>query len=160
MATDSTVRHVPRHEYDVVVQQLAAANAQVEALTKEIGRLAELVAKGNEQFTELTAIAQRKKRGKRKSPPKPPDPPPSLDDDGRAAFADRPAAPKLPPKKKQKPTGRKPVPEHLEAEEHTLRPDTCGKCGGRNLKGVDVVVETKLHTVKEHQRRRVVRRET
>jgi len=172
VATLSTADPVPRQAHDAVVlqfaaarEQLAAANAQIEALTKEIGRLAELVAKGNEQITELTAIAMRKKRGARKSPAKPPEPPPSLDDKARAAFADRPAAPELPKKKKKakkkrKPTGRKAVPEHLEAEEHSLHPDVCGECGGHNLEGVDVVVETKLHTVKQHLRRRVVRRQT
>jgi len=161
----STVDAVPREAHDAVLLQLAAAHAQIEALTREVGRLAELVAKGNEQNAELLAIAMRKKRGKRKSPAKAPEPPPSLDEEARAAFGDRPAAPELPPKKKpknkkRKPTGRKAVPEHLEAEEHTLHPDACAKCGRHNLKGVDVVVETKLHTVKEHLRRRVVRRET
>ena len=65
--------------------QLAAARAQNDALTKEVGRLAELVARGNEQVAELLAIAQRKKRGKRKSSPTPPEPPPSLDAEARSA---------------------------------------------------------------------------
>ena len=82
-----------------MVLQLAAGHGQIEALTKEIGRLAALVAKGNEQITELMAIAMRNKRGERKSPAKPPESPPSLDDEARVAFVDRPAAPDLPQKK-------------------------------------------------------------
>lgn len=156
--------HVPRREHDAVLGQLAAAHAQIDALTREVGRLAELVARSNEQVAELLAIAQRKKRGKRKEP-KPPKPPPSLDAEARGAFADRPAPPELPKKeagkkKKRKPTGRKAVPEHLVAEEHALRPDTCSSCGGHELDVIGEVVEIKLHTVKEHQRRRVVRRKT
>lgn len=142
--------------------QRDAADARTSELTAEVGRLATLVAKGNERVAELLAIAQRKKRGKRKTP-KPPEPPPDLDDHARAAFADRPQAPEPPPKnkpvkKKQRPTGRKPVPEHLQAEEHTVGPTACSCCGGTDLKIIDEEVETKLTVVKEHQRRRVVRR--
>src|SRR5690606_6227755 len=59
-----------------------------------------------------------------------------------------------------RPTGRKPLPSHLEAEEHVLRPDCCQHCGGLELDVVDEVIEEKLHVVKEHQRRRVVKRTT
>ena len=145
--------------------QLAAANGQITALTAEVGRLADLVAKSNDRITELFAIAQRKKSGGKKSADKPPEPPPSLDQDAKKAFEDRPNPPKLPKKKKPakqktKPTGRKPVPEHLEAEEHAVQPDVCSGCGGSDLEMVDEVVETKLHVIKEHMRRRVVRRKT
>jgi len=145
--------------------QLAAAGTRISELTVEIGRLAQLVAESNDRITELLAVAQRKKRGSQKRKPKEPKPPPSLDDKAQARFADRPVAPKLPAKKKKankkaRPTGRKPVPDHLTAEEHAVEPDVCGGCGGGDLETVDVVVETKLHVVKEHQRRRVVRRKT
>ncbi len=144
--------------------QLDAANAQITALTAEVGRLADLVAQGNDRITELLAIALRKKGGTRKTTAKPPEPPPSLDEDAKKAFKQRPKPPKAPrkkkkPKKKQKPTGRKPVPEHLEADKHTVTPDGCS-CGCTDLEWVDEVVETKLHVVKEHMRRRVVTRKT
>jgi hypothetical protein len=144
----------------------AAADARIAELTAEIARLGQLVAESNERITELLAIAQRKKRGRGKSKPdKPPEPPPSLDEQAQDAFANRPKPPVLPKKKKRKkkprrPTGRKRVPEHLAAEEHTVHADACEHCGGDDLEAVDEVVETKLHVVKEHQRRRVVRRKT
>lgn len=157
---------VPRREYEALRNQLAEANGHIAALTTEVGRLAELVAQGNERITELAAIAQRKKRSpKTTSAEKAPEPPPSLDDQAKKAFKNRPTPPKLPgkkkaPKKKSRPTGRKPLPDHLEAEEHAARPTECGCCGSGELEIVDEVVETKLHVVKEHIRKRVVRRKT
>ena len=157
---------VLRRDNEALRGQLAAANERVAALTVEVGRLADLVARGNDRITELLAIAQRNKRGARKDPPiKPPEPPPSVDEQTRKAFAQRPAPPKLPekkkpPKKPRRPTGRQPLPEHLDAEEHTVRPEVCGCCGADDFEIVDEVIETKLHVVKEHQRRRVVRRKT
>ena len=143
-------------------EQRDAQAARTSELTAELGRLAELVARSNERVAELLAIALRKKRGS-PTTPKPPAPPPDLDEEARAKFAGRPRAPEPPPKRKpgsekQKPTGRKPVPEHLAAVEHTVQPETCSCCGGTDLRIVDEVVETKLTVVKEHQRRRVVRR--
>ena len=52
------------------------------------------------------------------------------------------------------------MPPHLEAEEHNIRPDVCAHCGSSALDVADLLVEEKLHVVKEHQRRRVVRRTT
>jgi len=155
---------VPRELYDALQAQLAEANARIAELTAEVGRLAQAVAAGNERITELLAIANRKKRGTKRKPAKAPSPPPELDDGAKDAFNDRPVAPPLPKKDKRKkprrPTGRKAVPEHLKAEEHHLRPGACDGCGGSNLDDADVVEEVKLHTVKEHQRRRVVKRTT
>lgn len=104
-------------------------------------------------------------RKRKSAPAKPPEPPPDLDETAREAFLNRPTPPELPSKKKpakkkKRPTGRKRVPDHLIAEEHTVRPDSCGRCGHAGLDIVDEVVETKLHVVKAHQRRRVVRRKT
>ena len=137
---------------------------QIATLTTEVGRLAILVSQGNDRITELLAVVGRGKSRSTRRPPAPP-PPPSLDADARAAYLARPKAPPLPSKPKRdkkprRPTGRKAVPEHLPAEEHHLRPDACKRCGGVDLEVVDEVVETKLHVVKEHQRRRVVRRKT
>ena len=74
-----------------------------------------------------------------------PSPPPTLDDEARRAYENRPKAPARPkrekkPKTKQRPTGRKRVPEHLEAEEHTIKPEQCKECGGVDLELVDEVV--------------------
>jgi transposase len=152
--------------YAAVCAELATANARVGELTLEVRRLVEMVARGNERITELLAVAQRKKRGTRATPPaKPPTPAPAVDANARRGFEERPSPPTLPEKpprepKPRRPTGRKPVPEHLEAEEHTLKPDSCAHCGGHALEIVDQVVETKLHVVKEHQRRRIVTRKT
>jgi len=154
-----------RRDAEFLRAQLSESNARVAELTAEIRRLTDLVAKGNERVAELLAIAQRKKRGSSKSTDKEPEPPPHLDDDARAAFNKRPKPPKLPPKRKKRkkatrPTGRKPLPDHIPAEEHHRRPESCEHCGGGDLEAVDEVVEIKLHTVKEHIRRRIVRRQT
>jgi transposase len=157
---------VHRRDYELVCGQLEAANARVAELTAEVGRLAELVAQSNDRITELLAIAQRKKGGgKKPAAQKPAEPPPSLGQQAQEAFNKRPAPPKLPKKKKPakkktKPTGRKSLPDHLEAEEHTVRPEGCSSCGCSDLEIVDEVVEVKLHVVKQHMRKRVVRRKT
>ncbi len=129
---------------------------RVTELVTELGRL-------NERVSELLAIAQRKQR---KPPPdKAPAPPPNVEAEARRAFEDRPKAPpkpivERPPKTRAKPTGRAPIPSHLEAEQHELRPEVCADCGGTALDVADRIVEEKLHVVKEHQRRRVVHRYT
>ena len=127
----------------------------VAALTKQLAKL-------NERVDELLAVAQRKQR--KPSEPKP-TPSPNVDAAAKAAFDDRPPAPPKPvmekaAKRKASPTGRQALPQHLEAEEHALRPERCDSCGGVQLEVAEELVEEKLHVVKEHQRRRVVRRTT
>ena len=144
-------------------QQAATSAAQLDRLIAINAELTREVARLNERVGELLAVAQRRQRPA--APPATPPPPPTFDAATARAFADRPAPPPVPPKikpapKPRRPTGRKPLPTHLEAEEHALRPDTCGHCGGHALDAADVVLEEKLHVVKEHQRRRVVRRTT
>lgn len=144
-------------------QENAALRAQLAQLVSSNATLTETVAKLNERVAELLAIAQRKQR---KPPaPRPPEPPPTVEGDAKLAFESRPKPPDLPPKTKEKkprppPTGRKALPKHLLAEDHALRPDECAHCGSTALDAVDVVEEEKLHVVKEHQRRRVVKRTT
>lgn len=145
---------------------------ELEALRKEnaeqrsqIARLIDQIARLNERVSELLAVARRKQRKVSAPTDKPPAPPPILDEEARRSFEDRPKAPEkppaeTPPKKKSRPTGRKRISGHLEAEEHTLRPDSCAECGDTALDVVDELIEEKLHVVKEHQRRRVVRRYT
>ena len=110
-------------------QKLAAVAAMAEenaALRAQITDLVATVAKLNDRIGELLAIAQRKQR--KPSTPKPPGSPRVVPQAAQAAFEARPVAPARPPdeepkKKRPPPTGRKPVPAHLEADEHTLRPD-------------------------------------
>lgn len=141
----------------------ARQRAELAGLRAQVAELMECVARLNERVGELLAIAQRKHR---KPPaPKAPEPPPTLEGDAKQSFESRPKPPELPSKTKDKkprppPSGRKPLPKHLEADEHKLRPTRCEHCGGTALDAADEVVEEKLHVVKEHQRRRVVRRIT
>jgi len=142
------------------VAQLLSTNV---ALLSTNQHMVSQLAKLNERLAELLAIANRKRR---KAPePKTPPPAPDVPAEAQAAFDARPTPPSLPektkaPKSKQRPSGRKPLPEHLPLEEHRFRPDVCEHCGGTTLDLVDEVVEEKLHVVKEHQRRRRVTRAT
>ena len=142
---------------------VAALQRENAELRGQVSELVQQLAKLNERVAELLAIAQRKQR----KPPaeKPPVAPPSVDGDAKRAFEERPKAPEKPAEKEKvkspaKPTGRKSVPSHLEAEEHAFRPDACAHCGSAALDAADEIIEEKLHVVKEHQRRRVVRRTT
>jgi len=150
----------------------AAQRAQLTSMaahfTDVIDQLTQQIAQLNERVAELLAVAQRRQRKvgtKSDSPPPSPATPSTLPEDQRRAFDERPKPPALPSKppkekKPRRPSGRKPLPSHLEAEETVLRPDTCAKCGGTELDAAEELVEEKLHVVKEHQRRRVVRRTT
>jgi transposase len=141
----------------------AALRTQIAGFVAQIAGFGEQIAKLNDRVAELLAIAQRKQR--RPSAPAAPAASMTMDGATKAAFDERPAPPALPDKPKKaprtvKPSGRKPLPAHLPLEEHALRPDQCAQCGGTQLDVVDEVVEEKLHVVKEHQRRRVVKRTT
>jgi transposase len=136
------------------VSEFETLRRENEELRRQIAQLIAELARLNERVSELLAVAQRKQRKA-----------PTDEDEARRAFEDRPKAPEKPTperptKAKTSPTGRKPIPSHLEAEEHELRPDACGECGATALDLVDEMVEEKLHVVKEHQRRRVVHRYT
>jgi len=144
-------------------QENAALRAQLAQVVSSNATLMETIAKLNERVAELLAIAQRRQR--KPSPPKAPEPPPAVEGEAKLAFEARPKPPALPPKTKEKkprppPTGRKALPRHLPVEEHVLKPDACAHCGSTDLDAADVVEEEKLHVVKEHQRRRVVKRTT
>jgi transposase len=143
----------------------AALRAQLIEVLATNAKLVAEIAKLNDRVAELLAIAQRKQRKKSEPTQKSPEPPPALDAEAQKVFDERPTPPELPEKTKRtkgrtRRTGRNALPSHLEAEEHRLRPDSCEHCGGTDLGAADEVVEEKLHVVKEHQRRRVVRRIT
>ena len=144
-------------------QENATLRAQLAQSVTSIAKLTEMVAKLNERVAELLAVAQRKQR--KPSPPKPAEPPPSVEGDAKLAFESRPKPPELPTKTKEKqprppPTGRKALPKHLPLDAHSLKPEECAHCGSTALDVADVVEEEKLDVVKEHQRRRVVKRTT
>ncbi len=147
------------------MHEVAALRSENAELRGQLAQLVVTIAKLNERLAELLAVAQRKQR---KAPAaKPPEPPPVVEGDAKQAFETRPRPPALEPKTKTKttkprppPTGRKALPAHLPTEEHSLRPEACGHCGSAALDAAEELVEEKLHVVKEHQRRRVVRRTT
>lgn len=142
----------------------AAQRAQIAELVATNAKLTDSIARLTERVDELLAAVKRK--GRRPEPTnKAVLPPPTLGADERRAFEDRPKPPTKPSTEKPQgkrppPTGRKPIPQHLEAESHELRPAACASCGGAELDVVDTLVEEKLHVVKEHVRRRVVTRTT
>ena len=143
----------------------AVQRAQIAELVSSNAMLLGEMAKLNERVAELLAIAQRKQRKTATPSEKKPEPPPMIGADAQQAFEARPTPPALPEKtktpKSPKRTGRNPIPQHLEAEDHHQpRPDQCEHCGGTKLGVADEIVEEKLHVVKEHQRRRRVARPT
>jgi hypothetical protein len=90
---------VLRQQYDALLrdhaalrEQLAVANARIGALTTEIGRLAEAVARSNDRIGELVSLAQNKRRPAGSSPPSP-SPPSDISEAAQNAFANRPVAP-------------------------------------------------------------------
>jgi transposase len=152
-------------EIKTLRKQLSEVLARLDAALAQNTQLAAQLAKLNERVAELLPIAKRKKSKQRPAAPTSQTPPPMLDAAAQKTFDERPRPPvkpdkPAPSKRTTKPSGRKPVPSHLEAETHELRPDVCAGCGSAKLDVVDEVLEEKLHVVKEHQRRRVVRRKT
>lgn len=152
-----------REELASLRDALVQANARGDELLAMVKALTDAVAKGNDRIAELLVIAQRKKA--RPAPaPKAPEPPPVVGDEARAAFDARPTPPTPPgdlfdhPKPKQRPTGRKPLPEHLDAEVSTVYPERC-PCGCDRFDWVDEVLEEKLD-IRAHQRKRVTHRKT
>lgn len=150
-------------EVESLREQLRQVLARLDQTLAANAALALQVAKLNERIGELLPAAQRKQR--KPTPEKPPAAPAALAEEAKKAFDARPQPPakpieNAPEKARALPTGRKAVPEHLEAEEHELKPDACAHCGGKALDVADEVLEEKHHVVKEHQRRRVVRRKT
>ena len=148
-----------RAELVALREQAKVSGERIAELTAQVGRLTEVVAAGNDRIAELAAAANRK----RKTPPAPTPKAPPVS--ATLAPEDRPRPPVIPPKvkparKPRRPTGRKPLPDHLEADESRVLPPCCGNCNSDDLVVVGEVVEEKLTVVSAHQRRRVVHRVT
>lgn len=154
-----------REMLDRLTMELATSNARNAELVAKIDALTDAMAKGNERITELLAIARRKKKpSSRAAASAPAEAPPALSETTKTAFDERPTPPAPRgamvdhPRPKQRPTGRKPLPAHLPADETTVRPVRCA-CGCESFDIVDEVTEEKLD-VRSHQRRRVTHRKT
>ncbi|MCB9508470.1 MAG: IS66 family transposase [Myxococcales bacterium] len=139
---------------DEEADALRAENARLHArLAEMIDQLARLT----DRVAELTAIVGRKARKGR-------EPAPSTDLSSSTLPGDRPAPPPLPPvldkeKAPIRPTGRQPLPEHLEVVSESHRPDVCRHCGAGDLRVIGEERVDKLDTVREHLRtRRIVRK--
>ena len=108
-------------ELEALRKENAEQRKQISQLIAELARL-------NERVAELLAIAQRKQRKQPAPITALPATPPIVEGEARRAFEERPKAPEKPaanrtPKKKSRPTGRKPLPSHLEAEKHRSSSD-------------------------------------
>jgi transposase len=165
-------------EVRVLREQLAVANAELAGLRALLAQVQEQtvaanrrgdellaqVAKANDRIEELLAVVTRKKAARK--PAKPPEPvaPPNVGEEARRTFEDRPRPPEPAgpfvdhPKPKQRPTGRKRLPETLPTDETTLWPERCD-CGCQDFEWVDEVVEEKLQ-ISAHVRRKVTHRKT
>jgi transposase len=140
-----------------------ALRAQVAQLLSTNQQMVSQLARLSERLDEMLAAARRK--GRKGTAEKKTLPAPVVAAEAQQAFEARPIPPVLPEKPKalagkRRPSGRKPLPDHLPVDEHRFRPDVCEHCGGGKLDVVDEVVEEKLDVVKEHQRRRRVVRVT
>jgi len=150
-------REVDTLRRQMVMMQDEQRTMQAELMTE--------LAKANERIAELLVLVERRKRRPtKKTAERAADPPPELTDEQRSAFEDRPTPPEprgTPhnhPRPKQRPTGRKRLPESLPADVSERRPERC-PCGCGDFTWVDEVVEEKLD-VQAHQRRRITHRRT
>ena len=133
---------------------LRAENAQLRA---QLSELLQKFATLTDRVAELTAVVSRKKRSGR-----------AAEEPGTlstvALPADRPPPPSLPPAPEPeatavKPSGRQPLPEHLDVVSESYRPDACKHCGANQLRVIGEETVDKLDTVREHLRvRRIVRK--
>lgn len=135
-----------------LLAQLRERDARIAELTEALARLTDRV-------EELLAVVGRQasaRQAKKEAESAPPSPP-ELDDEARAAYANRPKPPEPKPKpektpKKRASAGRNKLPESLPRDHTELKPESCPECGSRDLVVVKRYTEEKLHIVREHQR--------
>lgn len=147
-------------------EKLDDAAARNTELLAQLSLLTQEVAKSNDRIRELTAAVDRHRRKKTEwRAEAPPSPPPDVDAATRKAFEDRPnpPAPLGPvndrPRQKQRPTGRRPLPD-LPIDETLVEPGPC-PCGCQRFDRIDEEVEDKLDirvTKRIRRTRRVVGR--
>ena len=147
-------------------QKLDAADVRVTELLAQLTLLTQEVAKSNDRIRELTAAVDRHRRKKaERKAEAPPAPAPAVDDTAQKAFEDRPIPPASlgpvhdRPRQKQRPTGRKPLPD-LPVDEKVVEPGPC-PCGCERFERIDEEVEDKLDirvTKRIRRTRRVVGR--
>lgn len=114
-------------EFEALRKENAEQRRQLARLEEQNARLIEQLARLNERVAELLAIAQRKQRGPSAAIVPAPAAPPVVEGEEQRAFEARPKAPEKSAaepaaKKKAKPTERKPLPSHLEAESMSSAP--------------------------------------
>ena len=134
----------------------AALRVQLAELTQAVARLSAQVA---------TLLERRKKK---ETPPAKPvvevlaDPGVIATDIAEpAVLPERPVPPSVPeaakPEKKPvRPSGRRVVPDHLEANTETHKPSMCTHCGGDSLRIVGEELTQQIDTIREHLRRREI----
>ena len=152
-------------EYDELWELFLAKEREVAELRGQMATMLAELAKANERIAQLLVLVERgKRRTPKKKAKRSPDPPPELTEEQRNAFDQRPTPPDPRghlhdhPRPKQRPTGRKALPDSLPAVLSERYPDRC-PCGCTDFTWVDEVIEEKLH-VQAHQRRRITHRHT
>lgn len=134
----------------VLRSELAASRAQVADLAQQLAKLTDRIA-------ELTALVGRNARKRRPAIP-------ATEPSSSTLPTERPIPPPLPPvpekvKAAVVPTGRLPLPEHLDVVSESHRPDVCRHCGTGELRVIGEEQVDKLDTIREHLRtRRIIRK--
>ena len=115
--------------------QLAESRASEAALRAQLTELTRAVTRLTEQVALLLA-----RRAKKAKAPVPAAPGPSADEsvpaDGLPARPQPPTIPEKPDKVvlPVRPSGRRPIPEHLGVDAESHRPSMCVHCGGKDLR--------------------------
>lgn len=139
--------------------QLAESRASEAALRAQLTELTRAVTRLTEQVALLLA-----RRAKKAKAPVPAAPGPSADEsvpaDGLPARPQPPTIPEKPDKVvlPVRPSGRRPIPEHLGVDAESHRPSMCVHCGGKDLRIVGEEITNQIDTIREHLRRREITR--
>ena len=153
----------------------ASLRRQLSELQLRMDMLMGMSAKQNERLDELTDILRRRmttrqSRRRDEEPDDPDDVPPAPGGGGDARPSDetsgdpggsaKPGARRKRRKKKPRKGGRRPLGQHLPADEDRHAPGCCEHCGCTDTVARDVEVSEKLNVVRQHVRRRRIVRET
>ena len=153
-----------RAENAALKEELAAVNRRLDAL---VG----FAASQNQQLSELADMLRRRLQRAPKPASEPPDDGPEDDPPSGGVAVDPDPVHELDLKQrpsrgrgrkkgdKRSRSGRNQLPQHLPVDEERHRPDVCTHCGSGRLLARDWEVTEKLDIIKEHVRRRQIRRE-